>query len=82
MLRLTLDGSGLLAWDTVNARIDDDGTPHPQAAMTTPCGQRGDPVIRNARTPEACGQELSTNPVTLRFEHGPTTRTGRDRAQA
>jgi poly-gamma-glutamate capsule biosynthesis protein CapA/YwtB (metallophosphatase superfamily) len=50
LLRLTLDRQGLLAWDTVAAQIDDDGTPHPQAAMTTPCGRRGDPVIRE------CGQ--------------------------
>ncbi|MCM8612850.1 CapA family protein [Accumulibacter sp.] len=51
MLRLTLDGSGLLAWDTVTADIDDDGTPRPLAGSTAPCGRRGDPFIRDCRWP-------------------------------
>ena len=51
VLRLTLDGSGLLAWDTVTARIDDDGTPQPLAGSSAPCGRRGDPLIRDCRWP-------------------------------
>ncbi len=51
LLRLTLDRHGLLAWDTLAAEIDDDGTPHPHAGIATPCGQRGDPVIRECPNP-------------------------------
>jgi poly-gamma-glutamate capsule biosynthesis protein CapA/YwtB (metallophosphatase superfamily) len=51
LLRLTLDKRGLLAWDTLAAEIDDDGTPHPHAGIATPCGRRGDPVIRECPNP-------------------------------
>ena len=51
LLRLTLNQRGLVAWDTRAARIDEDGTPHPQAGIATPCGQSGNPVIRECRNP-------------------------------
>ena len=40
LLRLTLDRRGLVAWDTLAAQIDDEGTPHPVADALTPCGSR------------------------------------------
>ena len=51
LLRLTLDRQGLLAWDTLNARIDEDGTPHPQPGSRAPCGRRADPLIGECRWP-------------------------------
>lgn len=41
LLRLTVDRSGLLAWETVAAQMDEDGTPHPVPGAATPCGARG-----------------------------------------
>ncbi|MBP9804819.1 MAG: CapA family protein [Candidatus Accumulibacter sp.] len=51
VLRLTLDGRGLVAWDTLAVHIDEDGTPHPQVGTPTPCGHAGDPVIRECSSP-------------------------------
>jgi poly-gamma-glutamate synthesis protein (capsule biosynthesis protein) len=45
MLRLTLDRHGVRAWDTVEARIDAQGTPHPAPQAWTPCGRRGEPTV-------------------------------------
>ena len=42
LLRLTVDRSGLLAWETVVAQMDDDGTPHPQPGALSPCGAAGE----------------------------------------
>ena len=44
-LRLTLDRSGLLAWETIAAEIDDDGSPHPQAGVSTPCGRSPEAIV-------------------------------------
>ena len=41
LLRLTLDRRGLLAWDTLAAQMDDEGTPHPVPGARTPCGVAG-----------------------------------------
>ena len=41
LLRLTMDRSGLLAWETVAADMDDEGTPHPVPGARTPCGPHG-----------------------------------------
>ncbi len=51
LLRLTLDRSGLLAWDTLAAQIDADGTPHPQPGALTPCGQAGEAAPRLCANP-------------------------------
>lgn len=51
LLRLTVDKGGLLAWETIAADIDDDGTPHPRAGRSTPCGRRGDPLVGECRQP-------------------------------
>jgi poly-gamma-glutamate synthesis protein (capsule biosynthesis protein) len=44
LLRLTLDRKGLVAWDTLAAQMDEEGTPHPVPGERTPCG-----VARSAR---------------------------------
>jgi poly-gamma-glutamate synthesis protein (capsule biosynthesis protein) len=42
VLRLTLSKRGMVEWQTRNARMDEDGTPHPDPSDRTPCGKRGD----------------------------------------
>jgi poly-gamma-glutamate synthesis protein (capsule biosynthesis protein) len=42
LLRLTLDQSGVAAWETLAAQIDDDGTPWAMPGAFTPCGRRGE----------------------------------------
>ncbi len=46
LLRLRLDRSGLLAWDTLVARMDDEGTPHPMPGEASPCGKAGETAVR------------------------------------
>jgi poly-gamma-glutamate synthesis protein (capsule biosynthesis protein) len=46
LLRLTVDRSGLLAWDTVVAEQDEAGTPHPLSGVASPCGKAGETVVR------------------------------------
>lgn len=41
LLRMTVDAQGVRDWDTVQADIDLQGTPHPDLQAWTPCGQRG-----------------------------------------
>lgn len=45
LLRLSVDKKGLVAWDTVAARMDHEGTPHPVPGAFTPCGKGGDVVV-------------------------------------
>jgi len=40
LLRLTLDRGGVLAWDTLAAQMDEEGTPYPVSGAFTPCGTR------------------------------------------
>ncbi len=42
MLRLTVNKQGLVAWDTVSARLDDEGVPYPDMNFAGPCGETGD----------------------------------------
>ncbi|RTL54353.1 MAG: CapA family protein [Rhodocyclaceae bacterium] len=51
LLRLTLDRNGLLAWDTLAARMDDEGVPHPLPGALTPCGKAGDRDVAMCRNP-------------------------------
>ena len=51
VLRLRLDKRGVLAWDTREAQMDDEGTPSPVSGSLTPCGKRGDTRIRMCRNP-------------------------------
>lgn len=51
VLRLSLDKSGLLAWETLAAQIDEDGTPYPQPGALTPCGWAGDTTVRECLNP-------------------------------
>ncbi|KAF7599245.1 MAG: poly-gamma-glutamate biosynthesis protein [Candidatus Dactylopiibacterium carminicum] len=46
LLRLRLDAEGVVAWDTLEARMDADGTPHPVLGARTPCGRRGGREVR------------------------------------
>lgn len=45
VLRLTLDRGGLIEWDTVAARMDEEGIPHPVPGALTPCGKGGDRAV-------------------------------------
>ncbi|GAB2878104.1 CapA family protein [Uliginosibacterium flavum] len=45
LLRLTLDKQGVAHWDTVEARMNDEGVPHPALDAQTPCGKRGDKAV-------------------------------------
>lgn len=41
LLRMEIDKGGVLSWLTFAARMDEEGTPHPDPATATPCGRRG-----------------------------------------
>jgi len=45
LLRLTLDRSGLVAWETLAAHMDDDGSPQPIAGVATPCGRDAESIV-------------------------------------
>ncbi|KAB2923592.1 MAG: CapA family protein [Dechloromonas sp.] len=51
LLRVKLDRSGVLFWETLAAQIDDDGTPHPLSGSLTPCGRAGDLVPAECLNP-------------------------------
>ena len=51
LLRLTLDRQGLVAWETLAAQMDDEGTPHPLPGESTPCGKRGETAVRLCANP-------------------------------
>jgi poly-gamma-glutamate capsule biosynthesis protein CapA/YwtB (metallophosphatase superfamily) len=51
ILRLRLDKRGVLAWDTREAQMDDEGTPSPVSGTLTPCGKRGDTRVRMCLNP-------------------------------
>lgn len=51
LLRLKLDKSGVLFWDTLVAQMDEDGTPHPVSGIFSPCGRGGDDIISECQSP-------------------------------
>ncbi len=51
LLRLQIDRDGVLAWETLAAQIDDDGTPWPRPGAFTPCGRRGDDKVLDCANP-------------------------------
>lgn len=51
LLRLKLDKTGVLEWDTLAAQMDDNGTPHPVLGAHTPCGKAGDTQLVQCRNP-------------------------------
>ena len=51
LLRLKLDKSGLVFWDTLVAQMDENGTPHPLSGTFTPCGRGGDEQISECQNP-------------------------------
>ena len=46
LLSLEVDRQGVVAWRTLAAHMDEQGTPHPATGDMTPCGSRGDMVVR------------------------------------
>ena len=48
VLRLTLNKDGLVAWDTVVARTDEQGTPHPVPEAASPRGKAGSEAISDS----------------------------------
>ncbi len=59
VLRLTLDKHGLIAWDTLAAQMDEEGTPHPLLDEATPCGQGGKAGARAGVQRCAAGRRLN-----------------------
>jgi len=51
VLRLTVDRRGVRTWDTVEAQMDDAGTPAPRWGRDTPCGQRGASTVMRCQAP-------------------------------
>ncbi|MFH1988212.1 MAG: CapA family protein [Pseudomonadota bacterium] len=51
LLRLKLDKTGVLEWDTLAAHMDKHGTPHPMPGTLTPCGKAGDTQVAQCRNP-------------------------------
>jgi Bacterial capsule synthesis protein PGA_cap len=51
LLRLTVDHQGLLAWETLAAQMDEEGTPHPLPGALTPCGKRGVSTVDWCKNP-------------------------------
>jgi poly-gamma-glutamate synthesis protein (capsule biosynthesis protein) len=51
LLRLKLDKSGVIFWDTLAAQMDDKGTPHPLPGTFTPCGRGGEDEISACQNP-------------------------------
>ena len=45
LLRMTIDRRGVVAWDTLEARMDEAGSPSPAPASPTPCARRGDAAV-------------------------------------
>jgi Bacterial capsule synthesis protein PGA_cap len=56
MLRLALDKRGVVRWDTVVVRLDDQGTPALDRDASGPCGRRGSNVVAECATRELLGQ--------------------------
>ena len=51
LLRLMLDRKGMLAWETVAAQMDGEGTPYPVPGALTPCGKAGESTVRECANP-------------------------------
>ena len=45
IFRLRVDPRGMVAWDTLPLKIDDEGTPHIDRDVATPAGGRGDETV-------------------------------------
>jgi len=51
LLRLKLDKSGVLFWETLAAQIDDAGTPWPASGAFTPCGRGSEELVLECQNP-------------------------------
>jgi poly-gamma-glutamate capsule biosynthesis protein CapA/YwtB (metallophosphatase superfamily) len=47
MVRLELDGRGVVRWETVSVRIDQDGTPRVDRSQKSPCGKRDSSTVHS-----------------------------------
>jgi len=45
LLRMEIDRGGVSSWLTFAARMDEEGTPHPDPDAATPCGRRGQATV-------------------------------------
>ena len=50
-LNYLIDQSGVSSWLTFAARMDEEGTLHPDPASATPCGQCGQATVGLCRNP-------------------------------
>ena len=51
LLRLKLDKSGVIFWETLAAQMDEDGTPYPVSGAFTPCGKGSEELISECLNP-------------------------------
>ena len=51
VLRMHVDHTNVVAWDTLEAHMDEAGTPHPAPGAETPCWKRGDTHVSRCRNP-------------------------------
>ncbi|MBI5785865.1 MAG: CapA family protein [Rhodocyclales bacterium] len=51
LLRMEIDRRGVSSWLTFAARMDEEGTPHPDPGTATPCGARGQATVGICRNP-------------------------------
>jgi len=51
LLRMEIDQGGVSSWLTFAARMDGEGTPHPDPETATPCGRRGQAKVELCRNP-------------------------------
>jgi poly-gamma-glutamate capsule biosynthesis protein CapA/YwtB (metallophosphatase superfamily) len=51
LLRMSVDPHGIVSWDTLEARMDEAGTPRPTTGAKTPCGRRGQATVGTCMEP-------------------------------
>ena len=51
VLRMQVDRKGVVEWDTLEAHMDEAGTPHPAPGAETPCWKRRDSRVGRCRNP-------------------------------
>jgi poly-gamma-glutamate synthesis protein (capsule biosynthesis protein) len=51
VLRMDVDRKGVVAWDTLEAHMDEAGTPHPAPGAETACWKRGDSRVGSCLNP-------------------------------
>ena len=51
LLRLEIDRTGVIFWETILAEMDENGTPHPVSGAFMPCGRRGEGALLECQNP-------------------------------